>query len=152
LKATDPQAALGLSQLGHLDSFIEARRDNYHFLKSEIEQVEGLKVAEATPGSKPSWFGLPVTIGAGSGIDRTELLRFLDSRLIGTRLVFAGNILKQPAYQGIEARIVGSLANTDYVMHNTFWLGVFPGLNQAMLDYVVESVTEFCKTHRKKSK
>lgn len=152
LKATDPQAALGLSQLGHLDSFIEARRRNYHFLKSEIEQVEGLKVAEATPGSKPSWFGLPVTIGAGSGIDRTELLRFLDSRLIGTRLVFAGNILKQPAYQGIEARIVGSLANTDYVMHNTFWLGVFPGLNQAMLDYVVESVTEFCKTHRKKSK
>jgi CDP-6-deoxy-D-xylo-4-hexulose-3-dehydrase len=93
-----------------------------------------------------------VTIAADSGIDRTELLRFLDSRLIGTRLVFAGNILKQPAYQGIEARIVGSLANTDYVMHNTFWLGVFPGLNQAMLDYVVESVTEFCKTHRKKSK
>lgn len=152
LKATDPQAALGLSQLAHLDSFIKSRRENYDYLRSGLEKVEGLKIADATPGSKPSWFGLPVTIAAESGIDRTELLRFLDSRLIGTRLVFAGNILKQPAYQGIEARIVGSLANTDYVMHNTFWLGVFPGLNPAMLDFVVESVTEFCRDNRKKRK
>lgn len=152
LKATDPQAALGLSQLEHLDSFIKSRRENYDYLRSGLEKVEGLKIADATPGSKPSWFGLPVTIAAESGIDRTELLRFLDSRLIGTRLVFAGNILKQPAYQGIEARIVGSLANTDYVMHNTFWLGVFPGLNRAMLDFVVESVTEFCRDNRKKKK
>ncbi|MBM3721395.1 MAG: lipopolysaccharide biosynthesis protein RfbH [Actinobacteria bacterium] len=152
LKATDPQAALGLSQLAHLDSFIKSRRENYDYLRSGLENVEGLKIADATPGSKPSWFGLPVTIAAESGIDRTELLRFLDSRLIGTRLVFAGNILKQPAYQGIEARIVGSLANTDYVMHNTFWLGVFPGLNPAMLDFVVESVTEFCRDNRKKRK
>lgn len=150
LKATDPQAALGLSQLDHLDSFIASRRENYDYLKSGIEKIEGLGVAEPTPGSKPSWFGLPVTIEPESGIDRTELLRFLDSRLIGTRLVFAGNILKQPAYQGIEARIVGSLANTDYVMHNTFWLGVFPGLNRAMLDYVVESVSDFCMNNRKK--
>ena len=97
----------------------------------------------ATPKSDPSLFGFPITIHPDSALDRTDLLRFLDQRLIGTRLLFAGNILRQPAYQNIDHRVIGSLSNSDLVMKNTFWLGVYPGLTTEMLDYVIDSLHEF---------
>ena len=143
LKATDMQAALGLSQLAKLDHFIARRRENFDYLFDRLKEVPGLALPRATEHSEPSWFGFPITLEPESGIDREELLRFLDARKIGTRLMFAGNILRQPAYQGVDVRVVGDLTNTDIVMRRTFWVGVWPGLTQPMLDYIVDSITEF---------
>lgn len=143
LKATDMQAALGLSQLEKLDYFIARRKENFNHLHQRLSSVEGLVLPRATEHSDPSWFGFPITLDAELPIDREELLRFLDSRKIGTRLMFAGNILRQPAYQGIDVRVVGDLTNTDIIMRRTFWVGVFPGLTEPMLDYVADSIIEF---------
>jgi CDP-6-deoxy-D-xylo-4-hexulose-3-dehydrase len=143
LKATDLQAALGLSQLRKLDKFVEARKSNFNFFKSAFSDIEEFILPEATPKSDPSWFGFPVTIKTGSHIDRTKLLRHLDAKKIGTRLLFAGNLLKQPAYKNIEHRTIGDLQNTNTVMSNTFWLGVYPGLTTEMLEYVSDVVHEF---------
>jgi len=143
LKATDMQAALGLSQLDKIDSFVEARRKNFDYLYARLAAVEGLILPQATPNSVPSWFGFPITLEPDSGVDREELLRFLDSRLIGTRLMFAGNILKQPAYRNVDFRVVGDLTNTDIVMRRSFWVGVYPGLTVPMLDYIADSIIEF---------
>jgi CDP-6-deoxy-D-xylo-4-hexulose-3-dehydrase len=143
LKATDMQAALGVSQLSKLDTFVEMRKKNYQYLRSQLEKVEGLMIAEATPNSDPSWFGFPITIDPKHPVNREDLLRFLDSRKIGTRLLFAGNITKQPAYKDVDFRIVGDLTNTDVVMTRSFWVGVYPGLTQQMLDYVIESISSF---------
>jgi CDP-6-deoxy-D-xylo-4-hexulose-3-dehydrase len=143
LKATDIQAALGLSQLKNIDAFTQARKDNFKHLYGKLDGVEGLILPRATAKSDPSWFGFPITIDPESSIDRTGLLKFLDSRKIGTRLLFAGNLLKQPAYRGVDFRVVGDLKNTDIVMKNTFWVGTYPGLNAEMLDFVAESITEY---------
>ena len=143
LKATDMQAALGVTQLAKLDYFIEKRKENFNYLSTAFSQVEGLTVAVATENSDPSWFGCPITLDPAHPVNREELLRFLDSRKIGTRLLFAGNILKQPAYKNIDFRVVGDLTNTDIVMKRSFWVGVYPGLTKAMLDYVIESITDF---------
>jgi CDP-6-deoxy-D-xylo-4-hexulose-3-dehydrase len=143
LKATDMQAALGLSQLNKLDGFVKARRRNFDHLYSRLEGVQGLILPRATENSEPSWFGFPITLESDSGVDREELLRFLDARLIGTRLMFAGNILKQPAYRNVDFRVVGDLTNTDIVMRRSFWVGVYPGLTLLMLDYVADSIIEF---------
>ena len=143
LKATDIQAALGLSQLAKLESFIEARKANFAFLKKGLEIRSELLMPSATEKSDPSWFGFPVTVRPESGVERNDLLKHLDELKIGTRLLFGGNLLKQPAYQSIEHRVVGDLTNTNIVMKNTFWLGVYPGLTQEMLEFVVESVVEF---------
>jgi CDP-6-deoxy-D-xylo-4-hexulose-3-dehydrase len=143
LKATDMQAALGVSQLSKLDTFVEMRKKNYQYLRSQLEKVEGLMIAEATPNSDPSWFGFPITIDPKHPVNREDLLRFLDSRKIGTRLLFAGNITKQPAYKDVDFRIVGDLTNTDVVMTRSFWVGVYPGLTQQMLDYIIESISSF---------
>jgi CDP-6-deoxy-D-xylo-4-hexulose-3-dehydrase len=143
LKATDMQAALGVSQLSKLDTFVEMRKKNYLYLRSLLEKVEGLMIAEATPNSEPSWFGFPITLDPKHPVNREDLLRFLDSRKIGTRLLFAGNITKQPAYKDVDFRIVGDLTNTDVVMTRSFWVGVYPGLTQQMLDYVIESISSF---------
>ncbi len=137
------QAALGLSQLNKLDDFVAARRRNFDHLYSRLEAVQGLILPRATKNSVPSWFGFPITLEPDSGVDREELLRFLDSRLIGTRLMFAGNILKQPAYRNVDFRVVGELTNTDIVMRKSFWVGVYPGLTNPMLDYVADSIIEF---------
>ena len=145
LKATDMQAALGVSQLEKLDSFIAIRKRNFDYLYSQVSQFTEFILPEATPNSEPSWFGFPITIKPESGISREKLLRFLDEKKIGTRLMFAGNILKQPAYRNTEFRVVGNLDNTDLVMNNSFWLGVYPGLNKQMLDYVVEALGQFLK-------
>ncbi len=143
LKATDMQAALGISQLAKVEFFIQRRKENYAYLKKHLEGVEGLKIAQATPNSDPSWFGFPITLDPAHPVKREDLLRFLDSRKIGTRLLFAGNITKQPAYKDVEFRIVGDLTNTDIVMKRSFWVGVYPGLTTPMLDYVIESITDF---------
>jgi CDP-6-deoxy-D-xylo-4-hexulose-3-dehydrase len=143
LKATDMQAALGVTQLAKLDYFIEKRKENFIYLSNALSKVEGLSVAVATEHSDPSWFGCPLTLDPAHPVNREELLRFLDSRKIGTRLLFAGNILKQPAYKNVDFRVVGDLTNTDIVMKRSFWVGVYPGLTKPMLDYVIESITDF---------
>ena len=143
LKATDMQAALGVSQLKKLDLFVAARKANFNFLKSELSDIQDFVMPEATVNSDPSWFGFPITIRPESGIDRTALLRHLDEKKIGTRLLFAGNLLKQPAYRNIEHRVIGDLKNSDLVMTNTFWLGVYPGLTDEMLNYVSDVVHDF---------
>ena len=145
LKATDMQAALGASQLKKLDRFVAARKANFNYLKSALSDVPDFIMPEATEKSDPSWFGFPITIRSDSGLDRTKLLRHLDERKIGTRLLFAGNLLKQPAYRNIEHRVIGDLKNSDLVMTNTFWLGVYPGLSQEMLSYVSEVIHDFTK-------
>jgi CDP-6-deoxy-D-xylo-4-hexulose-3-dehydrase len=143
LKATDMQAALGVTQLAKLELFIQKRKENYKYLRKHLEQIDGLKIAVATPNSDPSWFGCPITLDSSHFVNREDLLRFLDSRKIGTRLVFAGNITKQPAYKDTEFRVVGDLTNTDVVMMRSFWVGVYPGLTIQMLDYVIESISDF---------
>jgi CDP-6-deoxy-D-xylo-4-hexulose-3-dehydrase len=102
-----------------------------------------LLLPRATPGADPSWFGFPIGIRREASFRRDELIRFLESRKIGTRLLFEGSLLRQPAYDGLDHRVVGGLKNTDFVMNNVFWIGVYPGLTNAMIDYVVESITEF---------
>lgn len=141
LKATDIQAALGLSQLSKLDDFINRRRSNFKYLYDRLEGVDGLLLPRATNNSEPSWFGFPITLH--EGIDRRALLKFLDDRKIGTRLLFGGNLTKQPAYRGVDFRVVGPLHNSDAVMNRAFWVGVWPGLTNEMLDYVADSIIEF---------
>ena len=143
LKATDIQAALGVSQLAKLDGFIATRRRNFDHLKARLESVEGLVLPEATQHSEPSWFGFPITLDPSHPVVREDLLRFLDERKVGTRLLFAGNVLKQPAYRNVDARVVGDLTNTDIVMSRTFWVGVHPQLDEPRLDYIAENITEF---------
>jgi CDP-6-deoxy-D-xylo-4-hexulose-3-dehydrase len=143
LKGTDLQAALGLSQLEKIESFHEARKRNFRFLYDAFVKVPDFIMPEATRNSDPSWFGFPITLKDESPINREELLRFLDSRLIGTRLMFAGNILRQPGYVDIPRRVIGNLENADKIMRRSFWLGVYPGLTQQMLEYVVENIFEF---------
>jgi CDP-6-deoxy-D-xylo-4-hexulose-3-dehydrase len=143
LKATDMQAALGITQLAKLEYFIAKRKENFDYLSSHLSKIEGLRIATATPNSDPSWFGCPITLDPSHPVNREELLRFLDSRKIGTRLLFAGNILKQPAYKDVDFRVVGDLTNTDIVMRRSFWVGVYPGLTNQMLDYVIDSISDF---------
>ena len=143
LKATDMQAALGLSQMDKLDHFVERRKQNFRHLTKRFKGIEGLILPKATPKSDPSWFGYPITLHPDLPVDREALMRFLDSRLIGTRLMFAGNILRQPAYRNLDVRVVGDLTNTDIVMRRTFWVGTYPGLTKPMLDYIADTILEF---------
>jgi len=143
LKATEMQAALGISQLAKIEYFIRKRKENYAYLREHLAQIEGLSIAKAIEHSDPSWFGCPITLEPNHPVNREDLLRFLDSRKIGTRLLFAGNITKQPGYQHVDFRIVGNLENTDIVMRRSFWVGVFPGLTKPMLDYVITSISDY---------
>ena len=143
LKATDMQAALGLSQLQKLDRYSDARKANFRYLYDLLDGTEGLIMPRATENSDPSWFGFPLTLEPGHPVNREALLRFLDSRKIGTRLLFAGNLTKQPAYRNVDFKVVGNLANTDIIMNRTFWVGTYPGLTEPMLDYIAHSIKEF---------
>ncbi len=144
LKITDMQAACGLAQLEKLDYFIQRRRENYTYLRSRLESVsEFLELPEATPNSNPSWFGFPLTLKSDAGVTRVELTRFLDENKIGSRLLFAGNLLKQPYFKNIEYRVVGDLTNTDITMNSTFWIGVQPSLSFEQLDFVADKIDEF---------
>jgi CDP-6-deoxy-D-xylo-4-hexulose-3-dehydrase len=144
LKATDMQAALGLSQIEKLPGFIERRKENFRILTAALKPAEEyLLLPEATHGSDPSWFGFPIGVREGASFTREELIRALDAKKIATRLLFGGNLLRQPAYEGCEYRVIGKLPNTDYVMNNVFWIGVYPGLTKPMLDYVAETIIHF---------
>jgi CDP-6-deoxy-D-xylo-4-hexulose-3-dehydrase len=144
LKITDMQAACGLAQLDKLDFFIQRRRENYTYLRSRLETLtDFLELPEPTPNSNPSWFGFPLTLKPEAGVTRVELTRFLDDNKIGSRLLFAGNLLKQPYFTDIEYRVVGDLTNTDITMNYTFWLGVQPALTFEHLDFVADKLEEF---------
>jgi CDP-6-deoxy-D-xylo-4-hexulose-3-dehydrase len=144
LKATDMQAALGASQIEKLPHFVERRKDNFRHLYSSLKPVEHcLLLPEPTPGSDPSWFGFPIGVREDAPFKREDLIRALDAQKIGTRLLFGGNLLRQPAYEGCEYRVVGNLRNTDFVMNNVFWLGVYPGLTPQMLDFVAATIAKF---------
>ena len=141
LKATDMQAAVGVAQLAKLPAFIEARRRNFDFLYGALRNLEDVFVLpEATPNSEPSWFGFPLAVRPEAPFSRELLVRYLEARNIGTRLLFAGNLLRQPAYRDIPHRVVGGLPNTDFVMNQVFWLGIYPGLNENTLSFVAETL------------
>ncbi|MFI5362310.1 MAG: lipopolysaccharide biosynthesis protein RfbH [Elusimicrobiota bacterium] len=144
LKATDMQAAVGVTQLAKLDGFIEARRRNFAALKAGLKPLEEhLILPEATPGSEPSWFGFPISVRPGAPFAREELTGFLESRKIATRLLFAGNITRQPYFKDQPHRVVGGLENSDRVMRDTFWIGVWPGLSAEMIAYMIGSFGDF---------
>jgi CDP-6-deoxy-D-xylo-4-hexulose-3-dehydrase len=143
LKLTDMQAAVGVAQLDKLDGFITARKRNFARLTEGLSDLDELfLLPEATPNSDPSWFGFPIAVRREAPVDRNAVVRHLEERGIATRLLFAGNLLRQPAYKDIEHRVVGSLDNADFVMECVFWIGVYPGLSDAHVDYVVEVLHE----------
>ncbi|MFJ9109817.1 lipopolysaccharide biosynthesis protein RfbH [Streptomyces sp. NPDC102283] len=148
LKTTDLQAALGLSQLARIDEFGAARRRNWSRLRDALDGTPHLILPEPTPLSDPSWFGFVITLAHDAPFARPELVRFLENRRIGTRQLFAGNLTRQPAYAGQRFRISGSLDNSDIVTERTFWVGVYPGLTDEMIDYVASSVREFVEGAR----
>jgi CDP-6-deoxy-D-xylo-4-hexulose-3-dehydrase len=144
LKITDMQAACGLAQLDKLEGFIAKRRANFQYLNSRLQRLSDyLMLTEATPNSNPSWFGFPITLTDHAGVKRVDLLRYLDDNKIGSRLLFAGNLTRQPGYQNVHYRISGTLENTDKTMNDTFWLGIFPGLHDKHFDYIGEKLEEF---------
>ena len=129
-KISDMQASVGLSQMDKLAGFIDQRKENYARLRSSLADLEDtILLPEATPNSDPSWFGFPISVKAGFG-ERNRLIEFLDRKKIATRLLFGGNLTKQPYFKGIPHRKVGSLPNTDRIMNQTLWLGVYPGLTE----------------------
>ncbi len=146
LKSGDIQAAIGLAQLDRLDSFIELRRRNWDYLKTGLKSLEEFfLLPKSTAHSNPSWFGFALTVKPGGPKTRNQVVQELNEAKIATRLLFGGNLLRQPAFMGTPRRVVGDLANTDIVMNDTFWIGVWPGLTIPMLDFVIETLQEIFK-------
>lgn len=144
LKITDMQAACGLAQLDKAAAFIQKRRENFEYLHTRLQSLSDfLELTTPTPKSNPSWFGFPITLKPESGVNRVDLLRFMDQNKIGSRLLFAGNLTKQPYFKGVEYRVVGELTNTDITMNNTFWIGLYPGLGEEHFEFVAEKLEEF---------
>ena len=144
LKVTDTQAAIGLSQLSKIDQFVAKRRENHTLLYELIKPLEEFFILpEKTPNSEPSWFGFMLTIRDPKRLDRNKLVRYLEENRIGTRLFFGGNMIKQPAYVNIEKRVVGDLANSNKVMNDSFWIGVWPGLKKNHLEFIAKKIKSF---------
>ena len=144
LKITDMQAACGLAQLKRLPGFIKARNDNFVYLSEKLSSLsDHIELTVSTENAEPSWFGFPITLKENCGVDRTDLTKYLDQNKIGSRLLFAGNLTKQPYFEGLEYRVVGPLTNTDITMKQTLWIGLYPGLKHEHLDYIVEKLEEF---------
>ena len=149
LKMTDMQAAVGLSQLQKLPGFIQARQQNFRYLYERLKPFEDVLVLpESTPAAEPSWFGFPIGIREGAPFGRDALVHELESRKIATRLLFAGNLVRQPAYRNVKYRVASDLSRTDYVMRSVFWLGIFPGLTETMLDYVADTIASFVSVQK----
>ena len=147
LKLTDMQAAVGVAQLKKLPNFISARRHNFNRLYAGLKKFEEVLILpETTPKSNPSWFGFAITIRPGAPFSRLELVQHIESRRIGTRLLFGGNLMRQPAYSNMPHRVVGPLTNANIITDNTFWLGVYPGLTDEMVDFMIATVAEFIDT------
>ncbi|OGC32348.1 lipopolysaccharide biosynthesis protein RfbH [candidate division WOR-1 bacterium RIFOXYB2_FULL_48_7] len=151
LKATDLQAAIGCAQLAKLPSFIQARRRNWQYIRTALEAwQDSLILPEPQANSEPSWFGFLLTVREGAKISRHELVKHLESKGVQTRMLFAGNMIKHPCFdemrtQGKGFRQVGGLKTTDLIMNNTFWIGVYPGMTESMLEYMIKSIKEICK-------
>jgi CDP-4-dehydro-6-deoxyglucose reductase, E1 len=153
LKATDMQAAVGVAQLRKLPRFVEARKQNFATLRAALAHLEEFFVLpEATAKSDPSWFGFPLMVRENAPMTRDELVRYLNNdKKVATRNLFGGNLVRQPAYSEVKHRVVGELRNADAVMNGVFWVGVYPGLTGAMLDYIAESLGSIAKRPSKAS-
>lgn len=147
LKSTDLQASLGLSQLTKLEQFGERRRNNWNRLRTGLADLPGLLLPEPTPGSDPSWFGFVITVLPDAGFTRRALQLHLEERRIGTRLLFSGNLTRQPAYEAVDHRVAGGLRNSDTVTSSTFWIGVYPAISDEMIDYVIGVLRDFVGKH-----
>jgi CDP-6-deoxy-D-xylo-4-hexulose-3-dehydrase len=146
LKLTDMQAAVGVAQLRKLPAFIQARKRNWSRLRESLSELEEFFILpRASACADPSWFGFAVTLREDAPFSRNAVVEFLESRRIATRMLFAGNLTRQPAFQGVSCRISGDLANTDSVMRRTFWVGVYPGLTEPMIDWIAESFHQFAR-------
>lgn len=144
LKITDMQAACALAQMDRLPGFIESRKRNFAYLSNRLASLEEfLILPEATSSSDPSWFGFPITLREDAPLSRVDLLQYLDQNKVGTRLLFAGNLTRQPYFEGRNYRVSGELKNTDRIMNDTFWIGVYPGLSEQMLDFAAERMETF---------
>ena len=148
LKATDMQAAIGCAQLEKLDTIVARRRENFDILYEGLKDVPGIILPTAQPNSKPSWFGFLITVKDDAGFSRTDLTKYLESKKIQTRNLFAGNLLRHPAMEAYTAgkgyRVVGELKKTEAIMNQTFWIGVYPGMTRAKLDFMAQTIREFC--------
>ena len=151
LKVTDMQAAIGCAQLKKLPAFVEARQKNWQFLRDQLSELSDIfELPEPIDNSQPSWFGFLLTLKPNAPFKRVDLIKYLESKNIQTRLLFSGNILKHPCFDEMRAtgegfRVVGELTNTDRIMNDTFWIGVYPGMTQSMLEMMVKTIKEFCK-------
>lgn len=153
LKVTDMQAAIGCAQLEKLDYIVESRRRNFKILREGLEGTEGLILPEPIKNSDPSWFGFLISVKSDASFTRNQLSEYLESKKIQTRNLFAGNLVKHPAFDEMRStgkgfRIVGELKNTDFVMTNTFWIGVYPGMTEEMLQYMISTIKEFVASHK----
>jgi CDP-6-deoxy-D-xylo-4-hexulose-3-dehydrase len=141
------QAALGVAQLKKLPGFMAARRDNFAELLAALKPLDDIFVLpEATANSNPCWFGFPLAVRQDSPFPRNRVTQFLESKKIATRLLFGGNLLRQPAYRDIKRRVIGDLPNTDFVMNNVFWVGLYPGITKEMLHYMADVFHQLRKT------
>ena len=149
LKATDLQASIGVAQLDKLEGFTAKRKANFEKLYEGLKDLEELQIFEKYPESDPAWFGFLLTVTDKADFSRTDLTEYLEKNLIQTRNLFAGNLLKHPCFEmlidGVDYRVIGDLPNTDRIMNNSFWIGVYPGMSDEKLDYMISKIREFCK-------